>query len=238
MRSTSRRRWTLRLASGLVGAAVAVLLGATAASAHVKVDGQDATRGGYGVLTFRVPTESATASTTEVTVPLPADHPIASVSVQPVAGWTATVTDAKLAKPITTDDGQVTTYASRIDWKADAAAAIKPGEFQQFSVSAGPLPDVASLALPTTQRYSDGTVVEWNQLATGSAEPEHPAPVLTIAAAESTTASSGAAAEVAAPASGTATAALAVAIAAVVAALAALVVAVISLLRGSRRGEA
>ena len=236
MRPT-RRRWTLRLATGVLGGAVAVLLGATAASAHVHVDGEDATRGGDGVLTFRVPTESATASTTEVTVTLPADHPIASVRVQPVTGWTATVTSATLAKPIRTDDGLLTTYASRIDWKADAAAAIAPGEFQQFSVSAGPLPDVASIALPTTQRYSDGTVVQWNELAVGSAEPEHPAPVLTLAAARTTSGRSTAPAT-ADPGSGTATAALAVAIAALVAALAALIVASIGLLRGSRRGVA
>jgi uncharacterized protein YcnI len=226
----------LRVLAGLALGSAAVLIGATAASAHVKVDGQDATRGGYGVLTFRVPTESATASTTELTVTLPSDHPIASVSVQPVAGWTATVTTATLAKPITTDDGQVTTYASRVDWKADAAAAIKPGQFQEFAIAAGPLPDVASLALPATQRYSDGTVVEWNQLATGSAEPEHPAPVLTITPAEAATTTT-AAAEPAA-ADGSATAALAVAIAAAVAALAALVVAIIGLLRGARRSAA
>ena len=187
-RRPSASRRVLRVVAGLALGTAAVLVGATAASAHVHVDGEDTTRGGYGVLTFRVPTESATASTTELTVTLPADHPIASVSVRPVAGWTATVTTAKLAKPITTDDGQVTTYASRVDWKADAAAAIEPGQYQEFAISAGPLPDVASLVLPATQRYSDGSVVEWNQVATGSAEPEHPAPVLTLAAAEGTTA--------------------------------------------------
>jgi uncharacterized protein YcnI len=237
MHRPSARRRLLRVAAGLALGTAAVLAGATAASAHVHVDGEDATRGGYGVLTFRVPTESATASTTELTVTLPSNHPIASVSVQPVAGWTATVTTAKLAKPITTDDGQVTTYASRVDWKADAAAAIKPGEFQEFSISAGPLPDVASLTLPATQRYSDGTVVEWNQIATGSAEPEHPAPVLTIAPADEASGST-APATPATPATasdGSATAALAVAIAAVVAAVAALLVAIIGLLRGARR---
>jgi uncharacterized protein YcnI len=228
----------LRVVAGLALGAAAVLAGATAASAHVHVDGDDATRGGYGVLTFRVPTESATASTTELTVTLPADHPIASVAVQPVAGWTATVTTSKLAKPITTDDGQVTTYASRVDWKADAAAAIKPGQFQEFAISAGPLPDVATLTLPTTQRYSDGSVVEWNQVATGSAEPEHPAPVLALAAAEPTSGATPAAASAASASSssdGSATAALAVAIAAAVAAVAALIVALIGLLRGAGR---
>ncbi|GAA2752138.1 YcnI family protein [Amnibacterium kyonggiense] len=236
-RRPSARRWGARLAAGLVGGAVAVLLGATAASAHVHVDGEDATRGGYGVLTFRVPTESATASTTEVTVTLPADHPIASVSVEPVPGWTATVTTAKLAKPIETDDGRLTSYASRIDWKADASAAIEPGEFQRFSVSAGPLPDVASLAFPTTQRYSDGSVVEWNQLASGSAEPEHPAPVLELASGDEGSGQTPTEVRTVQD-TGTATAALAAAIIAVVAALAALVVAVVALLRGKRRDAA
>jgi uncharacterized protein YcnI len=230
------RRRSVRIAAGLAGAAVAVLLGATAASAHVHVDGEDATRGGYGVLTFRVPTESATASTTEVTVTLPTRTPIASASVQPVTGWTATVTSAKLAKPIETDDGQVTTYVSRIDWKADAAAAIQPGQFQRFAVSMGPLPDVAELTFPTLQTYSDGTTVNWNQVATGSAEPEHPAPVLALATSASPAPSTAASATATAD-TGSVTAALAVGIAALAAAAAALVVAIIGLLRASRRGD-
>lgn len=237
-RHTSGRRTTLRVGAGLVGAAAAVLLGATAASAHVHVDGEDATRGGYGVLTFRVPTESDTASTTEVTVTMPTSTPIAQASVQPVAGWTATVSTAKLAKPITTDDGQVSTYVSKIDWKADAAAAIEPGQFQEFAISVGPLPDAAEVAFPTLQTYSDGSTVNWNETASGSAEPEHPVPVLALAAAEPADQDATAATATTATASATAdssTAALAVGIAAVVAALAALIVAIIALLRGSRR---
>jgi uncharacterized protein YcnI len=232
------RRAGIRVAAGVVGGAIAVLLGATAASAHVHVGGQDASRGGYGVLTFRVPTESVTASTTGVTVTLPAATPIASVSVQPLAGWTATVTTAKLAKPITTDDGRVTTAVSRIEWKADAAAAIRPGQFQQFAVSAGPLPDVAEMAFPTLQTYSDGTTVNWNEVATGGALPEHPAPVLALTAPaadhEAAPIASGSGA-VADPS--TSTAALAVGIAAVVLAAAALIVAIVGLLRGARRRE-
>lgn len=233
-RRTALRRGATLIGAGLVGAAAAVLLGATAASAHVHVDGEDATRGGYGVLTFRVPTESDTASTTEVTVTMPTTTPIASASVQPVAGWTATVSTAKLAKPITTDDGQVSTYVSKVDWKADAAAAIKPGQFQEFAISVGPLPDAAEVAFPTLQTYSDGSTVNWNETASGSAEPEHPVPVLTLAAAEPADQKATAATATTATADSS-TAALAVGIAAVVAALAALIVAIIALLRGSRR---
>jgi uncharacterized protein YcnI len=191
------------------------------------------------VLTFRVPTESATASTTEVAVTMPTATPIASASVEPVPGWTATVSTTRLAKPIETDDGRLTSAVSRIVWKADsAAAAIAPGEFQRFSVSAGPLPDVPELVLPTLQTYSDGTSVNWNERASGSAEPEHPAPVLRLAAAADEPAAS-APATAAASADATAasgdTAALAVGIVAVVLAAAALVVAVIGLLRSARR---
>jgi uncharacterized protein YcnI len=235
-RPASARRTVVRLTGGLAGAVLAVLLGATAASAHVHVDGEDATRGGYGVLTFRVPTESDTASTTEVTVTMPSRTPIASASVQPVPGWTAAVSTAELAKPIATDDGEITTYVSRITWKADADAAIEPGEFQQFAVSAGPLPDVAELSFPTLQTYSDGTTVNWNEVASGSAEPEHPAPVLALAPAESPGPTPVATEAATATAEPGAAAALIVGIVAVVLAAAALVVAIVGLLRGARRG--
>ncbi len=165
-------------------AASAVLAFAGAASAHVEVSGVDATRGGYGVLTFRVPTESATASTTRLRISFPSDHPISSVATQPVPGWTASLVTRKLQTPVQTDDGPVTTYVAEVDWRADGARdAIHPGEFQMFSVSAGPLPDAASVAFPTVQYYSDGTKVAWNESSSAGAEPEHPAPVLDLAPA-------------------------------------------------------
>ncbi len=180
-------------------ALLTVLFGAGSALAHVTVNSPGATQGGYAVLTFRVPTESDTASTTEIKVQLPLDQPLASVAVQPTPGWSFTVTKTKLATPITTDDGPVTEAISVIDWKADSAAtAIKPGEFQQFMVSAGPLPKAASMTFKVLQTYSDKSVVSWIQEAApgSSAEPDHPAPTLQLAAAgaattdSSTTASS------------------------------------------------
>ena len=184
-----RRSLTCRAALTVIAGIALALMAAGPASAHVHVDGIDVSQGGYGVLTFRVPTESATASTTKVSVAFPADTPIASVSTQPVPGWTATVRTAKLSQPVTTDDGSVDTYVSSVTWTADSRAdAIAPGEFQQFSVSAGPLPKVAELVLPTTQTYSDGTVVNWNERsADAAAEPAHPAPVLTLSAAAAAT---------------------------------------------------
>jgi len=177
------------LAGGFVGAALAALVWAGPACAHVTVSASDATQGGTGVLTFRVPTESDTASTTKLAVQFPTSTPIATVLVQPTPGWTAKAITSKLATPVKTDDGDTVTQAvCEIDWTADSAAtAIKPGEFQQFVVQAGPLPDAPTLRFAAIQTYSDGSVVRWIESpAPGStAEPAHPAPVLTLSAAAS-----------------------------------------------------
>lgn len=98
----------------------AILLGTAAtASAHVTVRPDSTQPGGYAQLTFRVPTESATASTTELVVTLPQDTPLASVSTKPVNGWTAQITEAKLPKPITEEGGATLTKAPHVvTWKA------------------------------------------------------------------------------------------------------------------------
>jgi periplasmic copper chaperone A len=176
-------------------AAVAVSAGlvlvAGPALAHVTVNPHEAEQGSYSKLTFRVPTESDTLSTTKVTVQLPTDHPLASVSVKPHPGWTFQVQKEKLATPLTTDDGQVTEAVSTITWTADKGSEIKPGEFDEFDISVGPLPDADSVEFKALQTYSDGSVVRWiDEAQAGQAEPEHPAPVLTLTpASDDTTAS-------------------------------------------------
>jgi uncharacterized protein YcnI len=176
---------TKRLTLATVTAATAAIALAAPALAHVKVSGTDATQGGWGVLTFRVPTESDTASTTDLLITLPDDQPIVSVSTQQKPGWTATLTKKKLATPQKDDDGnEITDYVSTVEWKATGPqAAIPPGQFDTFAISAGPLPKSETLTLPAVQTYSDGKVVNWNQkAAAGQAEPEHPAPALKLKA--------------------------------------------------------
>lgn len=174
-----RRKLAIVLAAG---AATFALAGP--ASAHVTVHSTDAVQGGYSVLTFRVPTESDTASTTKLLVHFPAATPIASVLVQPHPGWTFTTATTKLPKPVTTDDGDtLTTAVAQIVWTADSAAtAIKPGEFDEFAISAGPLPNVKTLAFSVIQTYSDGSVVKWDETAApgSDVEPQHPKPAITL----------------------------------------------------------
>lgn len=107
--------------------------------AHVDVSAPDATAGGYAKLTFRLAAEKDVA-TTEVEIVMPIDTPIASVLVQPHAGWTYRVTTAAPAKPLSDGDGPVTQIVSRIVFTA-TADGIKPGEFDEFDVSAGRLPE-------------------------------------------------------------------------------------------------
>ncbi|MDX6349586.1 MAG: hypothetical protein QOF84_4376 [Streptomyces sp.] len=169
----------------VVGAAgTAVLLAAVPAFAHVSVQPGTAAKGSYSTVSFKVPNEDDSASTTKVEVSLPTDHPIASVATQPVAGWTVKVTRSKLTTPLKTDDGTVNEAVTKITW---SGGEIKPGEFQQFPVSFGPLPaDADQLVFKTLQTYDNKQVVRWiEEQQTGQAEPEHPAPTLGLTAASS-----------------------------------------------------
>ena len=164
--------------------AAALVLPATSAFAHVTVNPQQAAQGSYIKLAFRVPNERDGVDTTKLEVNFPVDHPIASVSVRPHPGWTYTVDRTKLANPIKSDDGEISEAVTKITW---TGGAIKPGEFDEFEVSVGPLPDdVDSLTFKALQTYRDGQVVRWiDEAAPGAAEPDHPAPVLTLTKASS-----------------------------------------------------
>ncbi|MCQ4083174.1 YcnI family protein [Streptomyces sp. RB6PN25] len=178
---------TLRRIPAITAAAAAtVLLVAGPAFAHVVVEPSTAPKGGEATIDFKVPNEQDNANTVKVEVYFPTDHPIAQVSTEPVPGWTASVTTYKLAKPITTDDGQVTNAVSKITW---TGGKIAPGEFQQFPVSVGPLPtDTDKVVFKALQTYDNNQIVRWidTPAAPGAPDPEHPAPTLTLTPADAT----------------------------------------------------
>ncbi|MFF1747761.1 YcnI family copper-binding membrane protein [Streptomyces mirabilis] len=186
-------RTTLRRA-GIVAAltTAGVLAAAGAAFAHVTVHPETYAKGATdGVLTFRVPNEEDTASTTKVQVFLPTDHPVLGVLVTPQEGWTAQVTTTKLKTPVKTDDGTITEAVSEITW---TGGRIRHGQYQDFNVAFGQLPDdTDQLSFKTLQTYSDGNVVRWiEEEKKGAEEPENPAPVLTLTAENAGTGSDGA----------------------------------------------
>ena len=167
---------TLAVPAVAAAALTGVLTFAGAASAHVTVNPSSATAGSWSKLTFRVPTESDTASTTKVAVYLPTDAGFQSVTVKPHPGWSYRVTRRGDA-------------VAQITWRPlTPADRIHPGEFDEFDISVGPLPDSGTVAFKALQYYSDGSVVRWiDTPVAGQPEPEHPAPVLTLTPAADTT---------------------------------------------------
>lgn len=194
-------RRLLTVAALTAGALVVPLTGA--ASAHVTVQAPGATQGGYTKLTFRAPSEKDSA-TTKLEVAFPEDQPITSVRVKPKDGWSYELVGAQLPEPIEQHGRQITEVVSRIIWTA-TGPGIGATEFDEFEVSAGPLPEVEQVTFPALQTYADGETVRWiEETVDGAEEPEKPAPVLKLAAAEEETTVDTAAAETtldAAPAS-------------------------------------
>lgn len=170
------RRIVVAIAVVLIG-----MLWAQPASAHVTVNPKSVDKGSYAKLTFRVPNEKPDASTTKLEIELPSEKPFEFVGIQPVTGW----------KYELTKNGDA---ISKITWSSQDGNAVKPGEFQEFNVSLGPVPsDVSSLTFKALQTYSNGEIVRWIETTTGA---EHPAPVLTLTDKQAATTVAAAAAAV------------------------------------------
>jgi uncharacterized protein YcnI len=178
--SSLRRRTLARVGIG-IGATVAAILALPGlAQAHVTVKPGSAEGGGFSVVAFRVPNERDDASTTQVRVTLPEDQPIGSVQTTPVPGWKITAATRQLDKPIEMFGEQLDAVVSEVTWTA-TAGGIRPGQFEDFDLSLGQLPESGELVFNALQTYSSGEKVNWNQVsADPSVEPEHPAPILTI----------------------------------------------------------
>jgi uncharacterized protein YcnI len=171
-----------RIVAVTAAALVLVVAAPLSASAHVQVQPGHAAPGAERTeLSFAVATESAKAVTTKVQLTLPTATPFTFALVQQIAGWTGTVTTAKLPHPVQIDGARVTEAPVSVTWTADPGTRLTDGEFQNFTVAVGIMPAVARLLLPVTQTYSDGSVVRWDQRTPdGGQEPEHPAPVLYV----------------------------------------------------------
>lgn len=170
-----------KIITGVFLSTAIALMSSTAASAHVSVDPKTAEPGSYTKLTFRVPNEKPDATTKQVEIDIPSDHPIPSVSVLPQPGWSYGVSSQKLDKPVTLSDGdQLNEAITSITWTADEGnPGIKSDEFAEFSISAGPLPkDATAISFKALQTYSNGDVVRWIDSATSNAE--HPAPTVSL----------------------------------------------------------
>jgi len=156
-----------------VAATVALYLGSAAGTpaawAHVHASSDNPVRGATAIVTFQVPNESNTgAATTALAVALPN---VASASVESMPGWTTKL-----------DRDAASGAVRSVTWTAAPNGGIGADQFALFRISVQ-LPDTDTVSFPATQTYSDGAVVNWDQPPLpGGGEPEHPVPMLTLAA--------------------------------------------------------
>jgi uncharacterized protein YcnI len=160
--------WRLLISAA---ATTTLYLGSTAAiapaSAHVHASSDDAVRGGMAIVTFQVPNESTTgAATTALTIDL---SNVTAVQTETQPGWTAKL-----------DRDSASGAVRSVTWTAAPNGGIPVDQFGLFRISVK-LPDADTVSFPATQTYADGSVVKWDQQpAPGGAEPENPAPMLTL----------------------------------------------------------
>ncbi|MFI0959988.1 DUF1775 domain-containing protein [Streptomyces sp. NPDC021080] len=154
-----------RTAAALIAAGL-LLATATPAQAHVHVHADQAvTPGATDVrMTFHVPNEKDSARTVGVRIEAPKG--VRGVRAEQVTGWTAEQAAAG-------DAGRT------VGW---SGGAISGENGVDFVVHIDRVPTgVSELAFVARQEYDDGEVVTWDQeTVAGQAEPEHPAPVLSL----------------------------------------------------------
>ncbi len=171
----------LRIAVGAMITAATALLVSPMAAAHINAELDGAGPGEFGLITLLVPTESGKADTVKLQVRIPDDVQLRTVRAQPVAGWSIDIAKRTIP-PIYKDDGTpVTEVVDSVTWTTEGPG-IEEGQFGQFALYVGPLPDETKLSLPTVQTFADGTADDWNQSANDSDDSEFPAPTVTIGA--------------------------------------------------------
>lgn len=147
----------MRLRNVIAPLAVAALLFAPAAAAHVTVNPNEVAADSFARFAIRVPNERPNADTTKVTVRLP--QGLFFVSFQPKPGWKRTVTMQKLDPPATVFGEKVTERVATVTWEG---GRIAPGEFDEFGMSAKvPNAPGRTLVFPALQTYSNGEIVRW-----------------------------------------------------------------------------
>ena len=158
----------------LILAATAALAAPAAAQAHISIHPNAVPAGAFATLTFRVPNETDNANVTKLQVQMPPGFTDVSAAAPP--GWSFSVKTRKLAAPVKTPDGTVTSEVSEIDF---SGGKVPPGQFGQFPISVV-IPGAAGsvLTFKSVQTYSNGQVDSW----IGPPSADKPAPTIDVTA--------------------------------------------------------
>jgi uncharacterized protein len=162
----------------IAAATVLALLAPAAAQAHVSIHPNEVPTGSFATLDIRVPNEMEGANTVKLAVQVPPGF--LDVSTEYMPGWSAKVLTGKLAKPVQTDDGEVTEEVREIVWTGDGKqGTIPPGQFVNFPISTEiPGKQGQELTFKVLQYYDNGEVVRW----IGGPSSAEPAPQIDVTA--------------------------------------------------------
>ncbi len=181
-RSTSSRRrpFARRFAvAAAVAAVTAPFLVSGTAGAHVSPQDPEGPSGGYFTTAFKVGHGCDGSPTTKVAIKM--GDGVTSVKPQPVAGWTLTTTTRELDPPIDNHGTQITETVDEVIWEG---GPLPDDELQMFWISMK-LPEGepgTSVAFPVVQTCETGETAWIEPVVEGEEEPEHPAPVVVLAA--------------------------------------------------------
>ncbi|MFB7666757.1 DUF1775 domain-containing protein [Kitasatospora sp. NPDC056138] len=147
-----------------VAALAGVLALAGPALAHVEVESDGAQALAVGaVVSFNAEGESDTAGISQIRVALPTGIAPGDVTLADgPQGWTLT---------------------PAADGYTVAGPALAPSKAADYKIKVRQLPDARELVFKSLVTYSDGHVDRWIELPQSGVTPEHPAPVLKLAAA-------------------------------------------------------
>lgn len=178
------KRGTLtRCAAPPAAALVLALSLASPASAHVGISASSTAAGSYSVLTVGVPHGCDGSATTRVEVQVPE----AILSVTPTRNpfWTVEKKIVKLAQPATDAHGnEVTERVGSVVYTA--TTPLPEGVRDTFELSLKLPEEEGDLAFPTIQTCEQGETawVEVPAMGGSDEELDHPAPTVTVTAAE------------------------------------------------------
>jgi uncharacterized protein len=162
----------------LAAAAAFALAAPAAAQAHVSIHPNELPVGSFTTMDIRVPNEMEKANTVRLAVQFPPGF--IDVSPEYMPGWSVEVETTKLAKPVQTDDGEVTEQVKQITWTGQGEQGrIPPEQFLSFPISTE-IPGKAGeeLSFKTLQYYDNGEVVRW----IGAPDSDEPAPQVDVTA--------------------------------------------------------
>jgi uncharacterized protein YcnI len=144
-----------RLLAGSLTTATALLAFTTPAAAEVSIVPDHTADGGTQTFAFRLADERSDTASTRLEIDFPQDTPVPYVEVEPVPGWTATITPRPLNPPVKVDGKTVSQVAASIVLQGGSVA---PHSFETFPVTMGPLPANGRLAFDAIQTFANGDV--------------------------------------------------------------------------------